>query len=1102
MSTRFALLLAWLAFIVYGSLVPLDFRPLPWDQAWARFQALPFLNLGVESRADWIANGVLYVPLGVLAAQALAPRWGRWGAAPLAWLGCAAVALAVEFAQLFFPPRTVSQNDLLAEALGAALGVLAAPWLQARAQVLARSAQQHRALWALGLLQVYAAAYLLGSFFPYDLLLSAQEWRDRLQGTRVDWVLVTDRGLGVAWLRLAVEAALALPLGVLVAWLFGWRGRAAWVGGLASGLALGGLVELGQLALASGVSQGASVLSRGLGMALGAAAAVPLARHGLTGLRRGLARWGRLALPAYLALLLFASGWMRAAWHGPEAAGLVLQDLRWVPFYYHYYTTEAKALYSLGMVVLMYAPLAALAWARHRTLGTTVGAVSLLALVVEAGKLFVPGQRPDPTNLLIVAATAWAVWMGLQALASPPPSAPAAPPPAGPRADGAGRCAPVSAVRGRAPSALGGVAAALLAAVLALGVAAGVAMTPLPTVGAVWLALLLAGVALACWLRPLTAVALVLAGLPLLDLTPWTGPRWVDAFDLLLVTALGSAGLRLATRAAVVPVPGRGGTAALRFGPWALALLAGAATTLAAGGHWTWPGHAAWHSGWTALALVKAALWAWAFVALLGRLDRAGQDWAGAVGAGMRTGLAGVVLWVLWERHVFAGLTDFAAEYRVTGPFSAMHRGGAFIECYLATASAFALQGLWQARRGLFRLGALLLLAGAVYAVMVTFSRNGYAALVLVLLLGLTGLARASAWTGAADDLNRPPPVPAPSGASRWTWGLGAVLAIAGVATAVLGAGGFARERLAGSWADLQTRQAHWQDAIAMRSPGLGPALLGEGLGRFPELHFWRSAERTRAASFQHLADADRMFLRLGPGATLYVEQVLRLPTAGPLVLELELRGRSPAPSLDVALCEKSTLTSRRCVIGQAATPQDAAPERWHRVRLALASDRLDAPPPPRGPQVKFSLLTPRGDGTLDVARVRLLAPDGRNLLANGDFAHGLQRWAWSTDVHPPWHVDNLPVHVWLEQGWLGAAAWAWLLLGALAAGAAAAWQGRARLPVAWAALAGFLASGLLNTLVDEPRFLWLLLLYAWWALQRTPPARRGGPGPAGGAAT
>ena len=117
--------LAYSAFVIYGSLVPLDFRMLPLATAWRAFANAPMLDLGIESRADWIANGILYIPLGFLTVSALCSKsigFGRISAAFIAAVFSLALAIAVEFTQLFFPPRTVSLNDLLAETIGAAAG--------------------------------------------------------------------------------------------------------------------------------------------------------------------------------------------------------------------------------------------------------------------------------------------------------------------------------------------------------------------------------------------------------------------------------------------------------------------------------------------------------------------------------------------------------------------------------------------------------------------------------------------------------------------------------------------------------------------------------------------------------------------------------------------------------------------------------------------------------------------------------------------------------------------------------------------------------------------------------------------------------------------
>ena len=68
------LTLGYSAFVIYGSLVPLHFQRQPLDEAWAYFQQIPYLDLGIGSRADWVANILLFVPLAFLWHGVLWPR--------------------------------------------------------------------------------------------------------------------------------------------------------------------------------------------------------------------------------------------------------------------------------------------------------------------------------------------------------------------------------------------------------------------------------------------------------------------------------------------------------------------------------------------------------------------------------------------------------------------------------------------------------------------------------------------------------------------------------------------------------------------------------------------------------------------------------------------------------------------------------------------------------------------------------------------------------------------------------------------------------------------------------------------------------------------
>jgi glycopeptide antibiotics resistance protein len=1042
----FGLLLAYTAFIVYGSLVPLDFSPLPLDEAWRRFQAMPFLHLGVESRADWIANGVLYLPLGFLAAWWLRRlHWWRAAAAVAAVVLGVALALGVEFAQVFFPPRTVSLNDVLAETIGSVLGAL--PVLAPGHRRMARPTLQHAGVrWIEAhALSIYAAGYLAFCLFPYDVLISRAEVAQKLASDLWGWWIAGQDGRPlVVALQLGVEAALTVPLGVMLGGRGAGRPAASYGRAVLVGLALGLGIELAQLMIASGVTQGASVLSRVAGMVAGLALWRRRERWSAEGLRAALARTSLAWAPLYALLVLAVNGWFAYDWLGEEAAVVRWHEVRFLPFYYHYYTTEAHALFSLTSVMLMYLPVGVLAWAWRRPARTAALWGAALSAVIEASKLWLAGLHPDPTNLWIAAAACWGIvavadgWPPLrwafwaEADAAPVGSHARSIPAAVPRRSGAARAAAL-------------LGAALLPILLYLGSAPALATAS---------ALVLAACAAVVWLRPLAAVLIVPALLPVLDLAPWTGRFFCDEFDLLLIVCLTVAYLR-------------SGSARQRWArdPWrpafALLALSIAMSTSAGAMPWPWPDSntlTSYYSPYNALRIAKGALWAWLYVGLLRRLEGCGYGTRRALASGMALGLAYVVAFVAWERLAFVGLFDFADEYRVTGPFSAMHRGGAFIECYIAMTMPFVALHVLEARQWVARAAGAMLLLGTSYAMMVTFSRSGYAAFGTALVLFFVlSLARSS-------------------GTRRQAW-LGGLLVAGMLAVAVtVLLGPFAQQRLAHWGQDLTIRQAHWSDALAMRDTGLWTAAFGMGVGRFPETHFWRSREPARAASYSLESDGATHYLRLAGGAgRLYIDQIVADAAAQSHVLKLRLRANKPAAPFELSLCEKWMLTSRSCVT--ATVHAGDTPGAWSSIETTLNAVRL-AEPPGRWPRpVKLSLNTPAEGTVVDVTDIGLQAADGRDLLSNGDFNRGLDRWFFSTDLDPPWHIHSLPVTVLFDQGWFGAVAWALLLVTAIYHGGRLAWHGDRNAVAALAALVAFLVVGSVNTLIDEPRFLFLLLV-------------------------
>lgn len=271
--------LGFVAFAVYGSLVPLNFQPLPLAEAWTRFRDIPFLHLSIASRADWVANIVLFVPIGYCGLAALTcDRASKRRAGLLATLviaGCVSLSVALEFTQVWFPPRTVSQNDIVAESLGSIFGVLlwlgvggmSTAWLRSFTE---SRGPRERLDW---LLQAYLVGICLYSLFPLDVTIAPGElWQKYKEGKLQAVPFAGFRMNGAGLFEAASAIILFLPIGMFAATaLLPPRHRPRSFGqSWLIGMGIATAIELAQVFVYSRFSDTTHLIYAAIGVAVGA----------------------------------------------------------------------------------------------------------------------------------------------------------------------------------------------------------------------------------------------------------------------------------------------------------------------------------------------------------------------------------------------------------------------------------------------------------------------------------------------------------------------------------------------------------------------------------------------------------------------------------------------------------------------------------------------------------------------------------------------------------------------------------------------------------------------------------------------------------------
>jgi hypothetical protein len=119
---------------------------------------------------------------------------------------------------------------------------------------------------------------------------------------------------------------------------------------------------------------------------------------------------------------------------------------------------------------------------------------------------------------------------------------------------------------------------------------------------------------------------------------------------------------------------------------------------------------------------------------------------------------------------------------------------------------------------------------------------------------------------------------------------------------------------------------------------------------------------------------------------------------------------------------------------------------------------------------VELAFFDPIPGTTIEIAHIRMFDPQRRDILVNGDFSRGTERWYFTDDQHLIWRIHSQYLMSLFEGGILGLTCFI-ALAGTALAGAVRAMACGDRMAAAVAAsLLAFLCSSVFDCLLEAPR--------------------------------
>lgn len=413
---RFLILAALYAVaMAYSSLVlgpvGLHYVPLGLGEAWDKLISVRFERHGSDQRPDWIANMLLSLPLAFLINSTIgcsreAKRRAVGIVATLAMTFL--LVLAMKYAQLFFPPRTVTLNYIAAQLIGAVLGVTAFQTSHTRIypSLLKRFDDGDGLTVVLGDYTFFLIAFYL---IPFDIILSLSDLMARAR--KLLNILFSIPGSGHAptyqLLVVTVDTLTAVPVGMYLALVGHERTTRSLI---LRTFAVMCLIFIAQIFVMGTDPFLVALIYRTAGAAIGVLFIQWIKGKDLRKRHYYFSRYLPLVFPVYLVVVMFISGILSNNWTALDEAANAIEPRQFLPFWNFYIVSKAHAAKSLVVGFLMFAPIGAMVWLWRGfwASGARLSAILALtlSLVMELGRMLKSGLRPDFSDPIIAAIAA------------------------------------------------------------------------------------------------------------------------------------------------------------------------------------------------------------------------------------------------------------------------------------------------------------------------------------------------------------------------------------------------------------------------------------------------------------------------------------------------------------------------------------------------------------------------------------------------------------------------------------------------------------------------------------------------------------------------